>query len=65
MSDTGIVKVEETGRGVESITSIDKQHPLIKNFSPSILNTDDTAVSAAKTTAEKFVRPGHKKKPSC
>ena len=46
-----MVKVEETGKGVESITSVDLKHPLIRGFSPSLLvatdSTGDTCSSAA------------------
>ena len=51
MSGSGVVKVEETGKGVESITSVDLKHPLIRGFSPSLLvaadSTGDTCCSAA------------------
>lgn len=37
MAEQGVVKVEETGKGVESITGIDFKHELVKGFSPSLL----------------------------
>lgn len=38
MSEIGVVKVEETGKGVESITNVDHKHPLIRKFSPILLD---------------------------
>lgn len=51
MSEMGIIKVEETGKGVESITSVDHKHPLIKKFSPILLDiSSHTMTPAEKST---------------
>lgn len=51
MAELGVVKVEETGKGVESITGIDFKHELIKGFSPSLLVTSEEGKHAASATA--------------
>ena len=37
MTEDGVVKVEETGKGIESVTNINLKHPLVLNFSPQLL----------------------------
>lgn len=52
MMRSGIVKVEETGKGVESITSVDYKHPLIKEFCPSLLvGADKSGCSSSATVS--------------
>ena len=40
MCELGVVKVEETGKGVESITDVNFNHDLVTRFSPSLLPTN-------------------------
>ena len=46
MCEMGVIKVEETGKGVESITSINVEHPLVKEVSEAlqtpVLSSDPT-----------------------
>ncbi len=46
-----MVKVEETGKGVESITGIDFKHELVKGFSPSLLVAPDEGNHSASAAA--------------
>ena len=39
MSDTGVIKVE-VNKGVESVTKINLEHPLVKEFSPVLLSPE-------------------------
>ena len=52
MTEAEVLKVEGTGKGVESITSINHNHPLIKKFSPSILDGSGSSAAAKVTFAE-------------
>ena len=40
MCELGVVKVEETGKGVESITDINFNHDLVMGFSPLLIPAD-------------------------
>lgn len=61
MAELGVVKVEETGKGVESITGIDFKHELVKGFSPSLLVTSEEGKHSASATASdtRKVLSGH------
>ena len=52
MTEAEVLKVEETGKGVESITSINHKHPLIGRFSPSLLDESDPSAATMVTLAE-------------
>ena len=53
MAEAEVLKVEETSKGVESITSINHKHPLIRRFSPSLLDESGPSSATMVTHAEK------------
>jgi hypothetical protein len=41
MTEKGVVAVKETGKGVQSLISINQDHPIVQTFSPLLLAAED------------------------